>query len=214
MHLIVLCQCEHHWTLNGTIMLFIMFFHWYFLKPKRTELLWRNEVLEATTSHVNDISATRELRHLQKIWSVLDDWLQYYQARSEKSWGLVVWVWLCLSRYWSKLNSSLKVSLSLAIRNPQHCWLEHQTRQEAYGRPVSQTGDKYFDTWFSEVSRYTSMLSISIQHGTKIASAVGVPSSIRTVLVPLHVDWSVQWGLGGLIQTQQHTDDVLFPGPG
>lgn len=130
-------------------------------------------------------------------------WLQYYQtargqARSEKSWGLVVWVWLCLSRYWSKLNSSLKVSPSLAIREPQHCWLEHQTRQEAYGQPVSQTGDRHLDTWFSEVSRYTSMLSISIQRGTKIASAVGVPSSIRIVLVPLHVDWSVQWGLGGL----------------
>ncbi|XP_032299849.1 uncharacterized protein C3orf20 homolog isoform X1 [Coturnix japonica] len=47
---------------------------------KRTELLWRNEVLEATISHVNDISATRELRHLQKkIWSVVVDWLQYYQ---------------------------------------------------------------------------------------------------------------------------------------
>ncbi|XP_072186733.1 uncharacterized protein C3orf20 homolog [Excalfactoria chinensis] len=48
--------------------------------PKRTELLWRNEVLEATISHVNDIRATRELRHLQKkIWSIVVDWLQYYQ---------------------------------------------------------------------------------------------------------------------------------------
>ncbi|XP_021245147.1 uncharacterized protein C3orf20 homolog isoform X3 [Numida meleagris] len=50
-------------------------------QPKRTELLQRNEVPEATVSHVNDISAIRELRHLQKkIWSVVGDWLQYYQT--------------------------------------------------------------------------------------------------------------------------------------
>jgi len=150
-------------TLTGTIPLFILFFHWYFLKPKRTELLWRNEVPEATINHVNDISATRELRHLQKkIWSVVDDWLQYYhtalgQARSENSWGLVVWIWSCLSTYCSKLNSSLKVSHSLAIREPQHCWLEHQTRQEAYRQPVSQTGEQvlgYVVLWGQQIYFY------------------------------------------------------------
>lgn len=53
----------------------------------------KNEVPEATVSHINDISAARELRNLQrKIWSIVDDWLWYYrtvlgQAWSENSWG-------------------------------------------------------------------------------------------------------------------------------
>ncbi|XP_076190981.1 uncharacterized protein LOC143158659 [Aptenodytes patagonicus] len=49
--------------------------------PKLTELLMKNEVPEATISHVNDISAARELRNLQrKIWSIVDDWLWYYRT--------------------------------------------------------------------------------------------------------------------------------------
>ncbi|CAM9991662.1 unnamed protein product [Bubo scandiacus] len=49
--------------------------------PKLTELLMKNEVPEATVSHINDISAARELRNLQrKIRSIVDDWLQYYRT--------------------------------------------------------------------------------------------------------------------------------------
>ncbi|KAM6285698.1 uncharacterized protein M6G45_009025 [Spheniscus humboldti] len=49
--------------------------------PKLTELLMKNEVPEATVSHIKDIGAARELRNLQrKIWSIVDDWLWYYRT--------------------------------------------------------------------------------------------------------------------------------------
>ncbi|XP_054689326.1 uncharacterized protein LOC129209155 isoform X3 [Grus americana] len=49
--------------------------------PKLTELLVKNEVPEATLSHINDISAARELTNLQKkIRSIVDDWLRYYRT--------------------------------------------------------------------------------------------------------------------------------------
>ncbi|XP_071659767.1 uncharacterized protein C3orf20 homolog [Patagioenas fasciata] len=49
--------------------------------PKLTEQLMKNEVLEATESHTDDIVAARDLRNLQrKIWSIVDDWMQYYRT--------------------------------------------------------------------------------------------------------------------------------------
>ncbi|XP_051466949.1 uncharacterized protein C3orf20 homolog [Apus apus] len=49
--------------------------------PELKELFMKNEVPEATVKHINDISATRELRKLQrKIRSTVGDWLRYYRT--------------------------------------------------------------------------------------------------------------------------------------
>lgn len=62
-------------------LLFNLFFHSYFLKPKLTEQLMKNEVPEAAVSHTDDIVAARDLRNLQrKIWSIVDDWMRYYHT--------------------------------------------------------------------------------------------------------------------------------------
>lgn len=89
------------------------------------------EVPEATVSHVNDISAARELRNLQrKIRSIVDDWLRYYrtalgQARSENSWGHGFMSLFLYPQVLGRLNSPLKVSPRLTVRECRHCWLEH-----------------------------------------------------------------------------------------
>ncbi|XP_068794078.1 uncharacterized protein C3orf20 [Struthio camelus] len=49
--------------------------------PKLTELLKKYKGPEETISHVNDISAARELRKLQrKIRSIVEDWLEHYRT--------------------------------------------------------------------------------------------------------------------------------------
>nr|XP_009672890.1 PREDICTED: uncharacterized protein C3orf20 homolog [Struthio camelus australis] len=67
--------------------------------PKLTELLKKYKGPEETISHVNDISAARELRKLQrKIRSIVEDWLEHYRTA-------LVWITQQTSYMYKHMNT-------------------------------------------------------------------------------------------------------------
>lgn len=179
----------------------------------------KNEVPEATVSHINDI------RNLQrKIWSIVDDGLWYHQtalgqAWSENSWGCGFMSLFLISRYHSRLNSPLKVSPRLTTREYRHCWLEHWTRKRPMSDLLLKLVSRYLGYTVPLKSGDISMLSVSI-HGIKIARQVLKKSTPQLTTSELHQSAAafglvIPAGRGpGRAGRAACWYAVLFPGPG